>query len=170
MRQRLPLAVSIIALGVAVIGPGTIVNAATAALPANSVGTAQLRTGAVTQPKISATAQAVLLHARAYAWVDGFTGALVRMHNVSAVTNPSPGVWCLALGSPVDASSAMAVVSDDWSLSPDSGMSFAWWRSAHPNCLETNQLEIDTGYMQSNGIGTPDAQVLANEGFTMMVP
>jgi hypothetical protein len=133
-------------------------------LATNSVGTAEIATGAVrTEELANGQVQAEDLApgvapgasgARAWGLVSHLTGALLRQKNVTAVTNPSVGVYCIDPGSGIDPATAVMVVGEDFAAGgTDTGsddVSHAEWNSTPSDC-PAGTMEVRT----SIGFGSP---------------
>jgi hypothetical protein len=191
-RLRAPspaLVISVIALFVAL---GGTTYAATS-LPKNSVGTKQLKAGAVTKSKISNNtlialkgnqgppgpkgstgqqgvkgdtgSQGVPGTARAYAVVTP-VGAILVSHNVVSVTSLGSGMYCVELASSIPHASTIAVVSPDYAQDGTTNTEFAHVEFSGP--CGTNGMFVRTFQVTQ---GTASLQVaFANEGFSIAVP
>jgi hypothetical protein len=203
------LVVSTIALLVA--SGGTSYAALT--LPRNSVGTRQIRNKAVTLPKIAPGAQKALAKAgpqgppgaqgqpgapgqngtngtngapgtaRAYGLVNGTT--VTQSKNITGVTNPFVGKYCVSLAAGIDPSTTGVEVTpdftiDDTSFSPGNGkQAIVEWASNGFDC-PAGTLEVVTGVRTEstavdpqggNTFVTQVTNTLSDaEGFFIVVP
>ena len=118
--------------------------------------------------------------ARAYGLVAR-DGTLTRSKNVTGVTNPSSGKWCIALAG-IDASqtvllTAPDLATDDTGFGGTNGeQTIVEWGSGNgPNCV-AGQQEVYTGFRSVSTSGSADGDVrtvnntLANEPFLFVVP
>jgi hypothetical protein len=118
--------------------------------------------------------------ARAYGLVAP-DGTLTRSKNVTGVTNPSSGKWCIALAG-IDTSqtvllTAPDLATDDTGFGGTNGeQTIVEWGSGNgPNCV-AGQQEVYTGFRSVSTSGSADGDVrtvnntLANEGFLFVVP
>jgi hypothetical protein len=108
------------------------------------------------QPQVTATGNA---HALA---LVGFEGTVYRKKGFTAITNPTPGVWCLKLPSTIKATTAVPVVSVEFSHSPNYDIA-AQWASNNASC-PGNQIQVFTFS------GAPSPSTFANEAFSIIVP
>jgi hypothetical protein len=108
-------------------------------------------------------------------------GTLTRSKNVTGVTNPSSGKWCIALAG-IDTSqtvllTAPDLATDDTGFGGTNGeQTIVEWGSGNgPNCV-AGQQEVYTGFRSVSTSGSADGDVrtvnntLANEGFLFVVP
>jgi hypothetical protein len=118
--------------------------------------------------------------ARAYGLVAP-NGTLTHSKNVTGVTNPSSGKWCIALAG-IDTSqtvllAAPDLATDDTGFGGTNGeQAIVEWGSGNgPNC-SAGQEEVYTGFRSVSTSGSADGDVrtvnntLANEGFLFVVP
>ncbi|MGA9635314.1 MAG: hypothetical protein WBQ41_08750, partial [Solirubrobacterales bacterium] len=89
--------------------------------------------------------------ARAYGFVTG-GGALSRSKNVTGVTHPSTGAYCIALAAGIDASTTGLVATPDFFGDSTTGTSTAHteWDSAAQFC-PAGRLEVDTSRVDTSG-------------------
>jgi len=121
--------------------------------------------------------------ARAYGLVLA-DSSVTRSKNVTGVTNPSPGEFCVKLAAGISASTTGAVVTpdfsnDDTSFGVGNGeQAIAEWRSGGEDC-GGNSLEVITGTRQVTTAPDPQGgatfvtdvrNVLGNEPFFIVVP
>lgn len=143
-------------------------------LATGSVATAKLANGAVTGPKLAPAA----IGARAYGRVFGTT--VTRSKNVTGVTNPKPGEFCIALAGGIDASQTGLVVTPDYigdstQFIAKGDQAIAEWRSDAADC-PAGRLEVVTGARQVSTFGSADGDVRtvnnlqANQPFFFVVP
>jgi hypothetical protein len=112
--------------------------------------------------------------ARAYGLVHNTN--VTRKKNISSVTNPSPGIFCVTLAAGIDVATTGAVVTPDFSrdttsFGGDVPQAIAELRSDAPNC--PGALEVITGERQiatAGGFVTEVTNVLENQGFFIVVP
>jgi hypothetical protein len=105
---------------------------------------------------------------------------LSRSKNVSGVTHPQTGIYCIKLDAGIDASQTGLVATPNF-YEDDTGFSqlslprqtIVEWHSS--GCGGT-ALEVDTGYQTTSTAGSPDGDVhallnvRADEGFFFVVP
>jgi hypothetical protein len=145
------LVVAVLALFVAL--SGTAYAAAT--LAKNSVGTAQLKNGAVTLTKIAASAQGEL-KPRAWAYVKGDGSILAgRGFSGDASHTPNSGIYDLTLSKPGSRCAAIAAIT------PGSGGSVTGG-NAQASVSSGTDLQVHTAYF-SSGFN------LADERFSVIV-
>ncbi len=89
--------------------------------------------------------------ARAYGFVTG-GGALSRSKNVTGVTHPSTGAYCIALAAGINASTTGLVATPDFFGDSTTGTSTAHteWDSAAQFC-PAGRLEVDTFRVDTSG-------------------
>jgi hypothetical protein len=186
------MAVSIVALVVALGGTGY----AAFRLPARSVGTAQLKDGAVTARKVHrhsllATnfAPGQLVRgvtgppgkqgspgspgtARAFGVVRG-TGTLVQARSkaIASVGHPAVGVYCIALQSSIDPSSTTIVATPDEADPTSSSKSISQVDTSAADC-PAGRLEVIIRHISVDTTVAPPAIVNhhADDGFSFVVP
>jgi hypothetical protein len=115
--------------------------------------------------------------ARAYGWVDRFTtGFLDTAHvkNVTSVTNPSPGDYCIQLANTIDASSAVLVATPDYfdsTVFAGAVVVDAYPNPAGAGCTGPNTLAVVTGYIGISA-GPPPTPTFnqSNESFYFAIP
>jgi hypothetical protein len=166
-----------------------------------SVTTGDLATSAVNGPKVADSAissgkiadgsiqptdlSAAALGARAYGYVPTSLDA-TRSKNVLAVSNPSPGTYCVKLVASIDPSTATLIAateygSDSTSYIADNEAHAEWWQGA-PDCT-TRRLEVRTFLdEQKTQVQSVDGCAgctvddtyrdldLVNQGFSFVVP
>jgi|tagenome__1003787_1003787.scaffolds.fasta_scaffold20818862_3 hypothetical protein len=101
---------------------------------------------------------------------------LSRAKNVTAVTNPTPGVYCIELAG-IDASETVLVATPDHSssrtaFSINAPQAIVEWRSSAKDCPE-GRLEVVTGFraaqLNTGGVGAL-FNIQENQGFSFIVP
>jgi hypothetical protein len=118
--------------------------------------------------------------ARAYGLVH-HDGSFERSKNVTAVTHPKTGVYCIALAAGIDPNQTGVVATPDFTSDStttgigNSKQAFVEWRTnAAPDCL--GKLAVVTGYRGVVTSGSPDGDVRAvtnefhDEPFFFVVP
>jgi len=115
--------------------------------------------------------------ARAYGFVAR-DGTLTRSKGVTGVTNPSPGYFCVALASGIDASHTGLVATPDYATDDTAFLSgtqaIVEWRSVANAC--PGQLQVLTGVRSASSYGSPDGDVRSvtntqtNQPFFFVVP
>jgi hypothetical protein len=116
----------------------------------------------------------------ARAWgVVTFTGVLAHSKNVTAVTHPEVGVYCIDPGSGIDATTAVMLVGDSSQGQTDSfsdDVSLAQWRTGAPECSTVGTMEVRTflgngepGSGSSVDFGGFDLQE-SDQGFAFVIP
>jgi hypothetical protein len=119
--------------------------------------------------------------ARAYGLVTGTT--VTRSKNITGVTNPDPGFFCITPAAGIDAATTGAVVTPDFSNDDTVSGSFAKqaiteWDSSATDC-PTGTLEVQTFRREVTTAADPqggatfvtDVSIVpANEGFFIVVP
>jgi hypothetical protein len=141
-----------------------------AKLGTSAVTSAKIANGAVTAPKLAANA----IGARAYGRIEGTS--VTRSKNITHVTNPNPGLYCITLGGGINAASTGAVVTPDYSsdatvFGANGHQTIAEW-STGGDC-PGGQLEVVTGYRSvqtSGGNVTSVNNTGENEPFFVVVP
>jgi hypothetical protein len=187
-RHHIALLALFLALG------GTSVAASNALLPRNSVGTAQLKNGAVTKKKINKKtvralrgnrgapgeqgaqgiqgvqgAQGVPGTARAYGLVNLSGTTVTRSKGVVSVSRPGTGVYCILLDPSITFSATGAVSSPNYIDDTTGPTSIAHTEllSSSPDCPDGNYLNVRTFRVTANTtlVNTPQ-----NQGFFFAVP
>jgi hypothetical protein len=116
---------------------------------------------------------------RAYGRVSS-SGILSRSRNVSGVTRPFAGTFCIALAADIDVSQTGLVATPDFaddatSFSTNGPQAIVEWDSAGAGC-SSGQLKVATGYRSPSTAGSPDgdvrsvANIRQNEPFFFVVP
>jgi hypothetical protein len=138
----------------------------------SSLTGAEVQNGAIGSGKLASSA----LGARAYGLIQ--TNASVsRSKNITGVTNPSTGTFCLTLGGGIDPSTASAVVTPDYEtdgtgFGPNRPQAIAEVRSVNHVDCPAGTLEVLTGYRDvvvSGGAVTSVDNVLSNGPFFIVV-
>jgi hypothetical protein len=137
---------------------------------AASINGQDIQTASIGTAKLNSNAQG----ARAYGLVNGTS--VSRSKNITSVTNPNPGDFCIALGGFIAASTASAVVTPDFTndstnSGANSSQAFAEVPSSGSGCPAGN-LEVLTGYrsvVTGGGGVTSVNNNFANEGFFIVV-
>jgi hypothetical protein len=117
--------------------------------------------------------------ARAYGLVS-FSGTLTRSKNVTAVTSPSNGMFCIALAPGIDITQTGLVATpyypdDATTFGANGSQTIVEW-SAQGGPCPAGQLLVRTGYRWVETGGSADGDVrtimnsLANEAFFFVVP
>jgi hypothetical protein len=113
--------------------------------------------------------------ARAFGAVDS-ESRLSRSKGIASVTNPEPGVFCVALANGIDSTATVGVVSPDFTtdgtgIGPNQGQAFAEWHS--DNCAD-GALSVLTGVrsevVSAGGFVQDVHNTIKNEGFSIVVP
>jgi hypothetical protein len=122
--------------------------------------------------------------ARAYGLVNGATLTVTRSKNITSVTNPSTGEFCIWLAAGISASTTGAVVTPDFSQddtqfgTSNGEQTIAELKSSSDDC-GANALEVITAVRQVTTAPDPQggatfvtdvSNVLANEAFFIAVP
>jgi hypothetical protein len=137
---------------------------------AGSINGQDIQSASIGTAKLNAAAQG----ARAYGLV--VETSVTRSKNITSVTNPNPGTFCIALGGFIAASTASAVVTPDYTNDStnhgaNSSQAFAEVASSGVGCPAGN-LEVLTGYRSvvtgGGGVTSVDNN-FANEGFFIVV-
>lgn len=85
--------------------------------------------------------------ARAYGYVAA-NGALSRSRNISAVSTPSAGRYCITLNSSIDRASTVVIAQTDFTADTggvaSAAIGQARWLSTAPDCGGANQVEVVT--------------------------
>ncbi len=136
-------------------------------LTTNAVTTAKVANGAVTAPKLAASA----IGARAYGRIVETT--VTRSKNITGVTNPSPGEFCITLAPSINPASTGVVVTPDFNgdstgFGTNSAQSIAEWSSSASGC-PAGRLEVRTGARLPQGGGDSVNQA-SNQAFFVVVP
>ena len=193
-RLRKPAPALVISLLALFLALGGTTYAATS-LPKNSVGTKQLKNGAVTRTKISSGTLASLkgpkgdkgdtgapgqdgtngtngtigtngTNGTARAWaLVGPLGVVSNSHDVSSVTQFGTGDYCVELNSSVPNSSTGAVVTPYYPLDSTAGTSIT--HAEYDGSCGTNGVRVLTWVVSAN---TTLGLASANEGFFIAVP
>jgi hypothetical protein len=191
-RHHIALLALFVALG------GTSVAASNALLPRNSVGTAQLKKGAVTKKKINKKtvralrgnrgprgeqgaqgaqglqgaqgAQGVPGTARAYGLVNFGGTAVTRSKGVVSVAHPNVGVYCILLDPSITFSASGAVLSPNYPDDTTGNFAIAHTEfvSQPVDCPAGNYVDVRTYRVTANG--TNLVNTLSNQGFFFVVP
>ena len=135
-----------------------------------SVNGQDIKNASIGTAKLNAAAQG----ARAYGHVVGT--AVTRSKNITGVTSPSTGTFCIALGGFINGSTASAVVTPDYdndstNSGANSSQAFAEVASSGGNC-PAGTLEVLTGYrsvVTGGGGVTSVNNNFADEGFFIVV-
>lgn len=117
--------------------------------------------------------------ARAYGLVQGVT--LMRSKGVTGVTNPSVGVFCIALAADIDVSKTGLVVTpyylgDDTAFAINGSQAIVEWAGQGNYGCAAAQLTVKTGYRSVSTAGSADGDIrtltnlFANESFFFVVP
>jgi hypothetical protein len=77
---------------------------------AGSINGHDIQNASIGSVKLNAAAQG----ARAYGRISPNSNSLTRSKNITGFTSPSPGIYCIALGGFIDASTASPVVTPDY--------------------------------------------------------
>jgi hypothetical protein len=122
--------------------------------------------------------------ARAYGLVNGATLTVTRSKNITSVTDPSTGEFCIWLAAGISASTTGAVVTPDFSQddtqfgTTNGEQTMAELKSSSDDC-GANALEVITAVRQVTTAPDPQggatfvtdvSNVLANEAFFIAVP
>jgi hypothetical protein len=192
-RHHVALLALFVALG------GTSVAASNALLPRNSVGTMQLRNGAVTKKKINKKtvralrgnrgargaqgaqgaqglqgvqgAQGVPGTARAYGQVHFLGTTFSRSKGVVSVSNPGPGKYCILIDSSITFSATGAVLSPDFPEDSTGSTSIAHVEVflELPGDCPAGNY-LDVRTYRVTADGTSLVNTAANQGFFFVVP
>ena len=138
----------------------------------SSLTGADIQNGSIGSGKLASSA----LGARAYGLIRIDT-SVSRSKNITGVTNPSSGTFCLTLGGGIDPSTASAVVTPDYEtdstgFGPNRPQGFAEVRSVLDVDCPAGTLEVVTGYRDvvlSGGAVTSVDNVQADEPFFIVV-
>jgi hypothetical protein len=145
-----------------------------AKLGTSAVTTAKIANGAVTVPKLAVNARG----ARGYGRINGLNGSVTSGRNITSVTHPGTGVYCITLSATINPASVGLVVTPDFSndstgFVTNGNQSIAEWDSTAADC-PTGRLEVRTGVRQVVLNGSGDVHevnnVAANQSFFVVVP
>ena len=156
------------------LGPGAQVQAADVA--ANAVNGQKVADGSIGNADLAPAARG----ARAYARVD-FDGALTRSKNVTSVTHPQTGVYCITLGGGINPASAVVIAGLDYSNNPTNDsientplVEWDAFGSACPSGKLAVYTYIYDGDATDNVVGntnlTGDNLALNDQSFVFVVP
>jgi hypothetical protein len=131
-----------------------------------------IKNGSIGSEKLASSG----LGARAYGLIQLNT-SVSRSKNITGVTNPSTGTFCLTLGGGIDPSTASAVVTPDFEFDstgfgPNKTQGFAEVRSVNHADCPAGTLEVLTFYRDetlSGGAVASVDNVLWNEPFFIVV-
>jgi hypothetical protein len=138
----------------------------------NSLTGGDIQNGSIKSAKLASSA----LGARAYGLIQ--TNVTVsRSKNITGVTNPSTGTFCLTLGGGIDPSTAAAVVTPDYEtdatgFGPNKTQAFAEVRSINDVNCPAGTLEVitfDRDETVSGGSVASVDNVLSNQPFFIVV-
>jgi hypothetical protein len=107
--------------------------------------------------------QGVTGTARAYGFV-AVDGTLTRSKNVTGVTNPSAGHFCIALAAGIDASQTALVATPDFTNDSttmgigNAKQAIVEWDRIGSNC-PAGQLQVETGFRTESLVGSADGDV-----------
>jgi hypothetical protein len=158
------------------LGPGAQVKAADVA--ANAVSGAKIVDGSVGGADLAAGAKG----ARAYG-VVGSTGTLntSRSKNITSVSHPTNGIYCLTIGGGITLASVAPVLSSDYNgndtIPSNANVALTEWDSSNTNCpsgtLEVRTYDYNgdqTDDDNGGGDQTGDQLSLSNEPFQVVIP
>ena len=115
--------------------------------------------------------------ARAYGRVSS-VGVATRSKNVTVVTNPTAGLFCIGLASSIDPTGTVLIVAPDYNgdstdlPGTNASQSVVEWDSSGPDC-SAGQFEVRTGYRNettSGGNVTGVNLAATNQAFSFVVP
>jgi hypothetical protein len=105
------------------------------------------------------------------------SGALTRPKNITGVSNPLAGEYCVSLAAGINAAGTVAVVTPDFAndasdFGANQAQAIAEWRSDGLGC-PTGTLVVITGMRTevTNGTAVTDVHTTqVNQGFSIVVP